>query len=105
MHRVPARLRERLGEEATADLVALFTAAHSELLAEVSGMVGERFERRLVEETSRLRVGVVEGFAAVRQEMAKDRVEFLKWAFVFRVGQFFAMASLVAVLIRFLRYS
>ena len=72
--------------------------------ADVMAIVGERFARRLVEETSGLRVemaqglprcvemaeglasvrrDMAEGFAAVRQEMAQQRVELLKWAFVF----------------------
>lgn len=84
-------------------------------------VVTDRFERRLVEEASKLRVEMLQGFAALRQEvnvsrqelgreiagvrhaMAEDRFELMKWAFVFWVGQFFATASLVAVLVRFLR--
>jgi hypothetical protein len=83
----------------------------------VTGIVGDRFERRLVEETSKLRVEMAQGFAAVRQEMAQglaavrqemtqgfaqQRVELLKWAFLFWIGQFFAVASLVAVVVRYL---
>lgn len=89
------------------------------------GVVGDRFERRLIEETSKLRVDMTQGFAAVRQEMAQgfaalrqemaantaalrqdmadQRFEVLKWAFLFWVGQFFAVAGLMAVLLRFLR--
>ena len=37
---------------------------------------------------------MAEGFAAVRQEMAQQRVELLKWAFVFWMGQFVAMVGL-----------
>lgn len=113
-NRVPSSLRERLGGEATAGLVELLNDARTEWTAEVIGIVEGRFERRLVEETSKLRVEMAQGFAAVRQEMtqgfaavrqemAQHRVELLKWAFLFWVGQFFAMASLVAVLVRFLR--
>jgi hypothetical protein len=42
-------------------------------------------------------------FSALRLEMANQRFDILKWAFLFWVGQFFAVASLIAVLIRFLR--
>ena len=77
-------------------------------------MVGDRFERRLTEETSNLRVEIAalrsdlrqqitEGFASLRQALADQRFEILKWAFLFWVGQFFAVAGLFAVLIRFLR--
>ena len=85
------------------------------------GMVGDRFERRLTEETSKLRVEMAslrsdlrqemgalrqemtEGFASLRQALADQRFDILKWAFLFWVGQFFAVAGLIAVLIRFLR--
>ena len=40
------------------------------------------------------------GFATVRQEMANNRVEFLRWSFLFWVGQFFAVAGLVGILMR-----
>ncbi|MBI3401715.1 MAG: hypothetical protein HY048_09870 [Acidobacteria bacterium] len=71
----------------------------------------ERFERRLVEETSRLRVELAQlggelrgemhsGFAAVREQMSADRVELLKWAFAFWVGQLVSVVGLVALLLR-----
>ena len=40
------------------------------------------------------------GFSAVRQELANNRVEFLRWAFLFWLGQFFAVAGFVGVLMR-----
>jgi hypothetical protein len=124
-HRVPAALEDRLGQEATAGLVELLTDARKEWTAEVIGMVGDRFERRLTDETSEVRVEMAalrsdlrqemgalrsdlrqemtEGFASLRQALADQRFDILKWAFLFWVGQFFAVAGLVAVLIRFLR--
>jgi hypothetical protein len=35
--------------------------------------------------------------------MAGQRADLLKWMFVFWVGQFFAVASLLVVLVQFLR--
>jgi hypothetical protein len=150
-NRVPASLRDRLGPEATGGLLELLDLARAEWTADVIRIVGDRFERRLVEETSGLRVEMAQGFAALRQEMAQglaavrqemaqglaavrqemaqglaavrqemaqglaavrqdvmqaladQRVELLRWAFLFWVGQFFAMASLVALLVGFLR--
>jgi len=101
--RVPASLQDRLGHEASADLIDLLTDARKEWTAEVIETVGDRFERRLTEELSKLRVEMVQGFAGLRQEVADLRFELLKWAVVFWVGQFFAVAGLAAVLIRFLR--
>jgi DNA anti-recombination protein RmuC len=188
---VPTPLQDRLGPEATAGLIALLADARKEWTAEVIGIVGDRFERRLTEETSKLRIEMTQGFAgmrqemaagltavrqemaagltavrqemaaglaavrqemaaglaavrqemagelaavrqemagglaagrlesaegtaavrqemaagfaALRQEMADQRFELLKWAFIFSVGQFFAVAGLVAVVIRFTR--
>jgi hypothetical protein len=150
-NRVPASLRDRLGPEATGGLLELLDIVRAEWTADMIHLVGDRFERRLVEETSMLRVEMAQGFAALRQEMARglaavrqemaqefaavrqemaqefaavgqemaqglavvrqdvtgalvvQRVELLKWAFLFWIGQFFAMASLVALLIRLLR--
>lgn len=119
--RMPSALRDRLGNEAAAALAELFTGVRDEWTADVIGIVSDRFERRLVEETSKLRLEIAavrqevtvgfsdvrqetaSGFAAVRQEMTGLRFELLKWAFVFWVGQFFAVAGLIGVLVRFLR--
>lgn len=144
---VPMALRHRLGEPATAGLVELLDGTKREWTADVIAIVGERFERRLVAETSALRVEMAQGFASarvetaeglaflrremaeglasvrrdmaeglasvrqdmaeglasVRQDMAQQRVELLKWAFVFWMGQFVAMVSLFALGIRLLR--
>jgi hypothetical protein len=76
--------------------------------------ISDRFERRLLEETSKLdakiadvrldvaglRSEVREGFTGVRADMARDRFELLKWAFAFWIGQFFATAALLTALAR-----
>jgi hypothetical protein len=38
--------------------------------------------------------------ASMRQAMATDRFELLKWAFMFWVGQFFAVGALMATMLR-----
>ena len=125
--RVPLALRNQLGGDATEALVVLFGDERKEWTADVTNVLTDRFERRLVEETSKLRIEMTQGFAAVRQEMAAgfaalrtemaagtvalrqeiadQKFDILKWAFLFWIGQFFAVASLMAVLIRFLRTS
>jgi len=166
---VPATLRDRLGHEAAAGLIELFTDVQEEWTTEMVERVGDRF--RLTDENTKVRVEMAQGFAAVRQEMtagfaalrqemttgsaalrqemttgsavlrqemttgcavlrqemtagsaalrqemttgfaafrqelADTRFELLKWTFVFWVGQLFALAGFVAVLIRFLRPS
>ena len=60
----------------------------------------DRFERRLVEETSKLRVEMHQGFAGLRQEMAALRVDTLRWSFVLWIGQGAAMAGILATIAR-----
>jgi len=76
--------------------------------------MSDRFERRLLEETSKLdakisdvrlelagvRSEIREGFASFRADMVSDRFELLKWAFAFWIGQFFATAALITALVR-----
>ena len=144
---VPTALQDRLGPEATAGLIELLTDAREEWTSEMIERVGDRFERRLTDETTKVRLEMVQGFAtlrqeiatglsqvrqematglsqvrqemaiglselrqemtagfaALRQEIADTRFELLKWTFVFWVGQLFALAGFLAVLIRFLR--
>ena len=114
--RVRPALREVLGHQGTADLVDFVAHCRKEWQADVIDVAGERFERRLAEETSKLRVDVAQGFAGLRDDMTRgfaelrtdfghQRFEILKWVFVFWVGQFFATASIVAVVFRLIRAS
>ena len=52
-------------------------------------VVTERFERRLIDETAKLRV-----------ELAKDRFEMVKWMFLFWLGQIAAMTAIMSFLLR-----
>jgi hypothetical protein len=125
---VPAALRERLGADATLGLAEVFGEARNEWVADVTELSTERFERRLTEEVSGLRVEILEarsalrqemaagdaglrqemtgGFAAIRlelagmrQEMAANRFELIKWSFVFWVGQVMAVAAILGVML------
>lgn len=78
----------------------------------------DRFERRLTEEISSLRVEIAQvearleqrlgglrqemyqGFVGLRQEVATNRVELLKWSFLFWVGQVAVVAGLLAFMLR-----
>ncbi len=79
--------------------------AHTEgrLRSEIAVLRGE-MSGQLAQTQGALRVELVRemqvGFGAIRRELADNRVEFLKWAFAFWVGQFFAVAGLLAVLMR-----
>jgi hypothetical protein len=121
---VPA-LRGRLGPDATAGLVKLLDDVREDWIDGVIEVVADRFERRLSEETSKVRVELAQGLTAVRQEMAQglaavrqeiaqgnadlrsaiadQKFEILKWVFIFWTGQFFVTASFVVMVIRALK--
>jgi hypothetical protein len=70
----------------------------------VLSVAADRFERRLTEEISGLRLefreALHDGLSLVRQELATTRVEMLKWSFLFWVGQVAAMAGLLALMFK-----
>jgi hypothetical protein len=74
-------------------------------------LVTEKFERRLADETGKLRLEMATGFGEIRAEMAQlggalraemiDRnAELLKWGLAFGVTQAAALAGIVALLLR-----
>ena len=58
----------------------------------------ERFERRLAEESGKIRVEMTQGFGALRTEMADRNAELLKWLLVFFAVQTGALAGLLTLL-------
>jgi hypothetical protein len=102
--RVPAALRARLGDDGTFGLIELLDSERKDWSEQVLSMAADRFDRRLTEEISALRIEVRDllhgGLSSVRQEVATTRVEMLKWSFVFWIGQVAAMAGLLAFMLR-----
>jgi hypothetical protein len=92
---VPPALHGRLGLEATAGLLHVLERSHHEARADVVTACTERFERRLVEETSSLRVQIANVETALRGDMARDRVEFIKWSFMFWIGQVLVLIGML----------
>jgi hypothetical protein len=68
---VPAPLRTRLGPEATVGLLELLDLSHRAERDVVISACTERFERRLVEEVSGLRVQIAQVESSIRQDMAQ----------------------------------
>jgi len=68
---VPAALAARLGPEATGGFLHVLDLAHGEWSDDVLSLAGERFERRIAEEGSTLRVQVAHTEAALRTELAQ----------------------------------
>lgn len=69
---VPQALAEKLGEDATDALSVMLGSARAECTEDVLTLSTERFERRLSEECSRLRVDVAGEIAKFRVEMSGE---------------------------------
>ena len=84
---VPPPVREQLGDAGSDGLVMMFAEAHrigEERLDRRIAQVTESFDRRLAEETGKL-----------RRDMADLKFDLLKWNFLFWIGQ---VAVLISVL-------
>lgn len=125
---VPVALSERLGEPATAALIQMFEDERRARTEVIVQQCTDRFERRLVEETSKvrtefgqlrtefgqlrtefsqlrtefseLRTDVRVEISGLRTEMATQRFELLKWMFLFWVGQFVSVVGFVGLMLR-----
>ena len=88
---VPATLRTRLGQDAADGLVEMFGLYHQ--------FATDRFERRLTEETSALRIELHQGLAGIRQDMASMEVRWIKWSFLFWISHMAITLSVMAYML------
>ena len=97
---VPPALQERLGPEGALGLVNVVHLAGRTWKDDVMSAASDRFERRLVEETGRLRVDMagLEGRLVAR--IAEARNDVLQWSFVFWIGQVITLTTIMSVLLR-----
>jgi hypothetical protein len=86
--KVPAALAMRLGQDGARELVDVLDAEQRTWSEQMLTVVTERFERRLIDETARLRV-----------ELARDRFEVVKWMFLFWLGQIAAMTAIMSFML------
>ena len=104
-------LRERVGNDAMADLQIFVEEAGRQARDEMRLVSGERFERRLGAEIGALRVDIAREFADVKvavastrsdvkAELALTRADVLKWSFLFWIGQLAAVGAVMAFLLR-----
>ena len=96
---IPSVLAVRLGPDACNALVDVFDAERQDGRNDVLSLVSERFERRLIEEGAKFRVELATLGSDIRQEMARDRFELLKWIFLFWVSQLAAMSAIMSFLL------
>ena len=81
---VPPPVRDKLGNAGTDGLVTMFSDAHR--------LAVESFERRLAEETGKLRL-----------DMANMKFELVKWMFLFWIGQLAVLISVLSWMLRGIR--
>jgi len=91
--RVPLALRARLGTGAADAVEDLLNETGREWREDVTSLVEARFERRLTEALSDLKLGL-------REEMATTRVEMFKWSFLFWIGQVVTLGGLMILVLR-----
>ncbi len=89
---VPMAVRARLGENGSEGLVDMFSAYQQ--------FSTDRYERRLIQMEASLRQEFRDGLTAIRVEMAETKAEMIKWTLVMWIGQFAALAGVMAFLLR-----
>jgi hypothetical protein len=67
--------------------------------SEIVMLATERFERRLAEETGKLRVEMTHGFGQMRAEMSDRNADLLKWLLVFFAAQTATQTAALAALL------
>jgi hypothetical protein len=104
-----ATLREDLAQQSATlrEELAHQSATLREKLAQQSATLQEKLAQQgatLRGEIAAVRIDLKrdmqEGFATVRQEMATNRFELLKWSFLFWIGQVLAIVGLVGAMLR-----
>ena len=68
---IPIALKDRLGPEATEGFLRVLDQVQIDLREDVITACHERFERRLVEEVSGLRVQIAQAESSIRQDMTR----------------------------------
>jgi len=99
-HTVPVALRERLGNPGAAALTEMLDTHMRECIEFALDKSAERFERRLVEEASKIRVDMADLRRDLSDQIAASRFELVKWNFAFWVGQLVAIVGILGVMLR-----
>ncbi|HYM23025.1 MAG TPA: hypothetical protein VEU08_07450 [Vicinamibacterales bacterium] len=90
---VSVALSSRLGPAATSGLVDLLDSERVVWTNDVMNLAIDRFERRLTEQVSGLRVDMV-------RELQECRVDIIKWSFLFWISQVTLLGGLIVGLWR-----
>ena len=88
---VPPAVRARMGSEGSDQLVEMFAQYHR--------FATDRFERRMTEEISALRLEHERGRGDILVQMERMRGDVIKWNLLFWVGQFAALTAVMSFLL------
>jgi len=86
---IPKIIREKFGEEAAEALLEFFAKVTQEAKDNTLELAEGKFEKRLTEEASSIRI-----------EVARTKAEIIKWMFIFYIGQ---VGALLGILFAFFR--
>ena len=90
----PRALRERLGDYGSVALAEVLDQRDDAVMT----VVTERFEHRVTKECGTLRSEMVQLRADLRVDIANARADFIKWSFLFWIGQAATVAGLLVAL-------
>jgi len=97
-------LRESIGNEAVDSLIRLINHSQADQKRDILEIVEEKFEHRLSEEISNLKVTLLEKINEVDtrlfKEMTKNKSDLIKWMFLFWAGQ---VAVILGILFAFFK--
>lgn len=97
---MPRKLLDKIGEEAAGELLELLNTFEQYSHNSVITLAEEKFERRLSEEISKVRVDLSRETAAIREELHRNQSATVRWMFLFWVGQ---IGALLGILFAFFR--
>jgi hypothetical protein len=104
---IPEVLRDKLGPDGARALAELLNEASVQTRGDVVEIAVSRFERRLAEETGKLRAEIAalraelhSEVGALRADMGAFEARITRWMFVFWIGQ---IGALLGILFAFFR--
>ncbi len=93
-------LREKLGDDGVDALVRLINQSQENQKQDLLEFLSEKFERRLAEESAKLREAIAELRSEFKSDIASTRADLIRWMFIFWVGQ---IGVIFAMLLAFLK--
>jgi len=97
---IPKPLREKLSDEGVDSLVELLNKSDEKIKQDVITLSIDKFERRLSEEISNIRIEIGQVRSELKVEMSKNYANTIKWMFIFWVGQ---VGTIIGILFAFFK--